>query len=239
MRKIIFANGNYYHIYNRGVNKMDVFLDNKDYWKFFDCLRDFNNKTLYDERLNALGLSIYSRNGKNADYFPFRELGSFLEQQERVIDIISYSINPNHFHLIVKQLVDGGVSNLMHKTGLSMPKYFNKKYEHSGHIFQGPFKAIEIDSEEYLLWLLGYVNGNVEIHGIEKVERYKWASYQAICQYLEGKKLSSLSALSGLEIIKENLLTAEKFKELIKIVIKESSEKKKIEKQMKKYLLEK
>ena len=57
MRKIDFENNEYYHIYNRGVDKRDVFLDGNDYWKFFDCLRDFNNKTYYKERLCTLGIS--------------------------------------------------------------------------------------------------------------------------------------------------------------------------------------
>lgn len=56
-RNVLLINGEYYHIYNRGVDKRIVFLDEEDYWKFFDDLRDFNNDSAYEERLSALGIS--------------------------------------------------------------------------------------------------------------------------------------------------------------------------------------
>lgn len=239
MRKITFTNGGYYHIYNRGANKASVFLDSKDYWKFFDGLRDFNNATFYGERLRALGLSIRSRNGKRPGRFPFRELGDFLGKQKRFVDIISYNLIGNHYHIIAKQLEDGGVSNFMHKLGLAFSQYFNEKYEHSGHVFQGPFKAVEIRSDEYFFWLLGYVNGNIEIHGIDKAKNYEWSSYQAICKYLNGEELSSLSALSGPDELREHFKGAKEFEDLVQKVVKEAKEDKEIEKKMKKYLLEK
>jgi len=217
-------------------------LEEKDCWKFFDCLRDFNNKTAYEERLAAIGLSVRSRDGKEPGYFPFRELGSFLAQQERVVDTVSYSLNPNHFHLILRQLQDKGISNFMHKVGLGFTNYFNKKYEHSGHVLQGPFKAIEIDSEEYLMWLLGYVNGNIEIHGLGRASGYPWSSYQAICKSIIGKKLSRLSALTGLEFISERFKNLNEFEKHIGNVIEESKEikasKEKEKRKMRKYLLE-
>jgi len=237
MRKVYFANGEYYHIYNRGVDKRNVFIDKKDYWKFFDGLRDFNNKTYYEERLQILGIS--KDNPKEPSSFDFKELGSFLQKQRKIVNILGYSLNPNHFHFIVQQLEDKGISNFMHKLGTSYPNYFNKKYERSGSLFQGAFKAVHVDNNDYLLWLAGYVNGNIEIHGLGNAENYPWSSYQVIFNELgslqgKGKERSSLSALSGLGIIFSQFSSAKEFKDFVKQVIRESGENKK----MKKYLLE-
>jgi len=237
-QNIILSTGEYYHVYNRGVDKRQIFMDKEDNWKFFDCLRDLNNETFYEERLVALGLSTHSC--KELDSLQFKELGAFLKEKNSMVDVVSYSLNPNHFHLILKQLQDGGISKFMQKMSTSFTNYFNKKYERSGALFQGNFKRIHIDSEEYLLWLLGYVNGNIEIHGLNKASNYTWSSFQAICKELDsfhnggGSLLSNLSVLSGLDIIFSQFKSQEEFKNFVMQIIKESRENKK----MKEYLLE-
>lgn len=236
MRKIDFTTGEYYHIYNRGIDKQVIFLDENDYWKFFDGLRDLNNKTLYEERMNALGLYPHLCKDKELGPLHFKELRSLLADKEKVIEMVSYSINPNHFHFILKQLIDKGISNFMHKLGISFTGYFNKKHNRSGHIFQGPFKAIHIDSNNYLLWLTGYVNGNIEIHNLAQAENYNWSSYRALCKELGSlqSSLSSLSVLGGLDIILSQFKSIDEFKNFVNTVIKES----RIKKEMEKYLLE-
>ncbi|MDD5750141.1 MAG: transposase [Candidatus Pacebacteria bacterium] len=239
MRKIIFANDEYFHIFNRGSNKQDIFLEEEDFWKFFDGLRDLNNTTCYEDRLNALGLSVHSRNSLGK--LEFQGLRSFLSEKEKVVEIISYSFSPNHFHLIIKQLCDKGISYLMHKLGGSYTLYFNKKHNRSGHIFQGPFKAIHIDSNDYLLWLMGYVNGNIEIHNLAQADNYNWSSYRALCKWLghfqssSSASLSPLSVLGGLDVISEQFKTVADFQDMVKTVVRESRAKK----EMKNYLLEK
>ncbi len=237
-QNVIFVTGKYYHIYNRGVDKRQVFLDKEDYWKFFDCLRDLNNKTYYEERLGALGMSKHSvRDLKSYD---FKRLGTFIKEQDKVVDVVSYTLNPNHFHLILKQLKDGGISNFMQKVSTSFTNDFNKKYDRSGALFQGRFKRIRIDRDEYLLWLLGYVNGNVEIYSISQADNYPWSSFQAIWKEFNSfqesglESLSNLSVLSGLDIVFSQFSSAEEFKNLIKQVIIES----RVKKEMKQYLLE-
>lgn len=239
MRNINFTNGEYYHVFNRGVDKRDVFIDDDDYWKFFDCLRDFNNKTYYQERLNALGREPGSELS-SLQSLQFKKLGAYLKEQAKVVDIISYTFNTNHFHLILKQLVDNGISNFMHKVGTSYTNTFNKKNNRSGALFQGTYKAKHIKNNDYLLWLVGYVNGNIEIHKITEGEHYRWSSYQALCKEInllrKGQEslLSNLSLLSGLDIILSQFNAAEEFRNFVKQVVQESN----TNKEMKKYLLE-
>lgn len=238
MRKIQFVNGEYYHIYNRGVDKRNVFIDENDFWKFFDGMRDFNNTSYYEERLNVLGISNHSMRELKSD--DFRQLASFLQKKEKVVDLVGYNLIRNHFHLILKQLKDKGISNFMHKLGTSFTNFFNKKYERSGALFQGVYKAIHIDSNDYLLQLAGYVNGNIEVHNLGKAKDYAWSSYQAIRKELssfhdgDGKERSSLSALSGLDVILSQFKNQDDFCSFVQQIIKEGRKRKEI----KKYLLE-
>ncbi|OGY41410.1 MAG: hypothetical protein A2Y67_02675 [Candidatus Buchananbacteria bacterium RBG_13_39_9] len=152
MRKVKFTNGEYYHIYNRGVDKRDVFLDEGDYIRFLKYIKE-----------------ILSSEAK-----PFSRRLSL----EGAVELICYCLNPNHFHFILRQLRENGISNFMHLLATSYTMFFNTKYHRSGSLFQGPFKAVEIDSNEDLLWVSAYVNANAQIHGLIKdASNYKWCSY--------------------------------------------------------------
>lgn len=214
MRKYQFINNKYYHIYNRAVEQREIFKDAEDYFKFLRGLKDFNNKSFYEQRIAALEK---------------KELSSFLANLERIVEIIAYSLNPNHFHLILKQLVENGISDFMHKIGTSFTNYFNKKYSRSGSLFQGPYKAIRIDSNDYLLWLSGYVNGNIEIHKLGRAELWNWSSYKSFL----GEEKNEI--LGDTSIILTQFKNTDEYKEFVEKVIGESRKRKE---EMKKYLLE-
>ena len=152
MRKTIFANGEYYHIYNRGVDKRSVFLNEKDYDRFLVCLQEFN-------RPDPIG-SLYEKHIRD-------EKGSSTPmgvELPKLVEIIAYCLNSNHYHLILKQISEKGVEKFMHKVSTGYTNYFNRKCERSGALFQGRFKSIHVDSNEYLLYLSAYVNRNNFIH---------------------------------------------------------------------------
>jgi putative transposase len=164
MRKVPLINNEYYHIYNRGVDKRDVFLDEKDYVRFLTGMREFNciepiGSLYLVDKLRKKGLSPFGR-----DLVP-------------LVAIIAYCLNPNHYHFILKQNIDKGISSFMHRISSGYSTYFNEKYKRSGALFQGTFKAIHIDSNELLIYLSSYVNCNSEVHGIAKAEDYKWCSF--------------------------------------------------------------
>ena len=223
MRKIQFINNEYYHIYNRGVDKRKIFIDETDYQKFLRNLRDFNNKSYYEERARAL------EEKKELGSFLKKELGSFLKEFDEIVEVITYSLIPNHFHLILRQLVDNGISNFMHKLGTSFTNYFNKKYDRSGSLFQGAYKIIQVKNNNYLLWLSAYINGNIEIHQIEKAKLYKWSSLKNFL----GKEQNEI--LGNIDIILSQFRDYQDYKIFVNQVIKES----KTKKEMEKYLLEK
>ncbi|MCX6763950.1 MAG: transposase [Candidatus Moranbacteria bacterium] len=155
MRKTEFANDEFYHIYNRGVDKRDVFINRVGYERFF-----LSVSLLNDEKEGWLEVW---RNlpGKKKSINDFRRFNL----RKPLVDIVAYCFNPNHYHFILKQLEEKGVEKFMHRLGTAYTMFFNMKYKRSGALFQGRFKSIHIDSNEYLLYLSAYVNKNNFIHG--------------------------------------------------------------------------
>ena len=170
MRKTTFVNGEHYHIFNRGVDKREIFSDTKDYERFLLSMNLLNDK--YD------GLMIEWRDFKKSN--PKLSLADFLKlgfrRKTKLVEIIAYCLNPNHFHFILKQISDKGIEKFMHKIGISHTKHYNDKYKRNGSLFQGTYKAIMIDSNEYLLYLSAYVNTNNFIHGYNDNNNWEYSS---------------------------------------------------------------
>ncbi len=171
-RKQAFANGEFFHIYNQGVDKRIVFADNGDMQRFFQSIVEFNTVT-------PVG-SLYQNT--------FRKLsGPTPKSEEKLVNIIAYCLNPNHFHLILEQLVDGGISEFMKRLSGGYTCFFNHKNGRNGSLFQGKFKAAHIDSNEYLLHVSAYVNLNDKVHQLSgrtaKLVQSKssWREYTNVC----------------------------------------------------------
>ncbi len=147
-RKEELSNGEYYHIYNRGIDKRVVFEDAQDFFQFLQMLDLFNHK----EALGGVEKYKYPINLKQ------RGKASLL------VEVVAYCINGNHYHLLLRQKSDNGISRLMQKVGTGYAMYFNKKYQRSGSLFQGKFKSIHIGTDEYLKGLSAYINLNNIMH---------------------------------------------------------------------------
>lgn len=216
MRKVNFSNGEYYHIYNRGVDKRDVFCDEEDYLRFLESIREFNNI--------EVTISLYIREKmRQKGLYPNSVGAKHLQNLTYLVEFICYCLNPNHFHFIIKQLTNGGISEFMKRLGGGYTNYFNQKYDRSGSLFQGTFKAVHIDSNEYLLWLSGYVNGNAEIHKISNDKNNKWCSYQ---NYLSLKN----KTFCNKEIILSQFKDMGEYEKYVDVVVKESGKRKDLEK---------
>src|SRR3989344_4042546 len=155
MRKQALVTGEYYHIYNRGVDKRDIFTNKRDIERFIESMREFNQTEIIVSLANLRKTQI----GPKA-----------LSERERdpLVLIVVYCLNPNHFHFILKQLVDGGISKFMQKLQGGYTSYFNVKNERTGSLFQGTFKSHLISSENYFNKIIGYTNKNYQIHDIPK-----------------------------------------------------------------------
>ena len=157
MRKVPFVEGEYYHIYNRGVDKRSIFEDRKDLKRFFQSIKEFNT-------IEPIG-SIFE-NTFNKE-----------ESSKKLVEIICYCLNPNHFHLILGQFVENGISEFMKRLG-GYTWYFNNRYKRNGALFQGVFKSSHINSNEYLLHASAYVNLNNRLKGKPPVlSKSSWDEY--------------------------------------------------------------
>ncbi len=166
MRKTKLVTGEFYHIYNRGVDKRSIFKKDNDLARFFQCLDEFNS----EKPIGSL--------------FEFSFVKEKIKHKNlKLVNIICYCLNPNHYHLVLEQHVDNGISEFMKRLNGGYTNYFNAKYKRSGALFQGKFKANHIDSNEYLLHVSCYVNLNNQVHKL-KTNSFlsSWSEYIDIIQ---------------------------------------------------------
>lgn len=172
MRKIKFVTEEHYHIFNRGVDKRKIINDEEDLDRFFQSMKEFN-------RVEPIG-SIYENS------LAKHQLGNHRSRASKLVSFVCYCINPNHYHFLLKPLVDDGISKFMHRLGTGYTNYFNKKHDRNGVLFQGAFKAILVDSNEYLLHLSAYINLNHKVHSLgSRASKSSWEEYVVGA---EGKK---------------------------------------------------
>lgn len=108
----------------------------------------------------------------------FTPTTNLLNKNEKIVEIICYCLMPNHFHLLIKQLNDGGITEFIAKLSNSYTKYFNTKNRRVGPILQGEFKSILVESNEQLLHLSRYIHLNPLVSGlVDNLEKYLWSSY--------------------------------------------------------------
>ena len=199
-RKVVFANGEYYHVFNRGVEKRPTFTNNYEFIRALDSIQYYRFG----------GLSIrYSKfinlNKEKKELF-LKEL----DVKNLQIEIIAFCFMNNHFHLLLKQVRDGGIVKFMAKFTNSYTKYFNTKHDRIGPLFQGVFKAVHVGNDEQFLHLTRYIHLNPVTGFIieaEKLSDYKWSSYP---EYV-GKKKTQISSKSDLLSFFKNPREYEKF----------------------------
>lgn len=141
-RKTPFAPDEYYHIYNRGTDKREIFLGPRDYDRFSQLLYLCNGQKPVSVREASKGRSFECDRG------------------DTIVNIGAYCLMPNHFHLLIKEKEEGGISTFMKKLATGYSMYFNIKNERSGSLFQGRFKSKHIEEDEYLKYLFAYIHLN-------------------------------------------------------------------------------
>ncbi|MDD5147206.1 MAG: transposase [Candidatus Daviesbacteria bacterium] len=168
-RKTPLVVGEYYHIFNRGNEKRNIFTQPRDYKRLF--------KTLFYYQFIGPKPS-FSRFAKS-------DLNSFKpDPEKKLVEIICYCLMPNHFHFLVKQLKNNGISVFLSQISNSYTKYFNTKYARVGALFQGVFKSIRIETDEQLVHISRYIHLNPIVAGLTKdLNFYPWSSYH---EYISG-----------------------------------------------------
>lgn len=145
----------YYHLYNRGVEKRDIFLDEQDYAVFTSYLKTYLTPKNVDE-LHAIFSSKESNYKAKDKALKMLSLKNFSDE----INLLAYCLMPNHFHLLIRQENYNGIDRLMRALATRYAVYFNSKYKRVGSLFQGVYKAVIIENERQLLHLSRYIHLN-------------------------------------------------------------------------------
>ncbi len=151
MRKLEIQTDEYYHIFNHGIDTSHITLDRYDSDRFVQSLNLFNS-------INLTG-SIYEQS-----FIKPKLSNDVMLDSKMLVNVISYCFNPNHFHLLLQQNVDGGIARFMHRLTMGYSKYFNAQHKRKGSLFRGSFKAVYIQDDDQLLYTMMYVAYNNKIH---------------------------------------------------------------------------
>jgi REP element-mobilizing transposase RayT len=177
LRKQVFATNEYYHLYNRGTEKRIIFLDAQDYHHFLFLMYICNT-------IKSIELRNVNQN---------------FDREETIIDIGAYCLMPNHFHILAHEKKEKGISTYMRKllTGYSM--YFNKKYKRTGKLYEGVFKSIHINKDQYFKYLYSYIHLNPAKLKDKNWKENKTKNTASLLKHVFSYRYSSLKEYSSLK----------------------------------------
>ncbi len=198
-----FVPGEFFHVYNRGTNKMKIFLNDYDYSRFQMLLYTANSK-------ETIRFSDIDKKD------PYRVWE--IERGETLVDVGAYIIMPNHFHILIRSKNEKDTALFLQRILLSYSKYFNYKNERNGTLFQGKSKAEHIKDDLYLRYIYTYIHLNIvkiiqadwKDVGIKKMEKVK--------EYLNKYKYSSFTDYKGIERPEGKILNKKAFPEYFQTV---------------------
>jgi putative transposase len=157
-----FVTGSFYHVYNRGVEKRNIFIGKRDYHQFLLAM-DFYRKNPLPSKLSDFKRGI--------------EKIKKVENQIELVEVHAYCLMSNHFHFLLKQKTEGGITHFLRKFTNSYTRFFNTKYDRIGPLFQGSFKAKLVENDEYLLQVSKYIHRNPLKFHKGSLNSYPYSSY--------------------------------------------------------------
>ena len=213
MRHVEFLPQYFYHVYNRGVDKRTIFQHHSDYLRFYTSLFVFNDENYK----GILGLDVPAILHEFCGLATSR--GGLATKP--LVNVVSFCLMPNHFHLLLEQVADNGITRFMHRLATGYVEYFNKCNNRTGRLFEGPFKAVLAKRDAQLEHLPRYIHlnaldltdlkwreGKVEDWSVAEkfLDEYPWSSHGA---YLNKPQVLPIVEKS---IIGEILNTPEKYR---------------------------
>ncbi len=169
MRKNPLANGQYYHILSRSIAKFKIFNNSDDYNRFLELL-DLDRFSEFQYKYSKFKrLSLQHQ----------KSITDNLIGSSKIVEIVAYCIMPTHFHLLLKQTADKGITNYLKRLLDGYTRYFNIKYHRTGPLWEGRFKNVLVNNDEQLLHLTRYIHLNpVSANLVKKPEQWVFSSYQ-------------------------------------------------------------
>lgn len=163
----------FYHLYNRGVEKRLIFLDQQDYAVFLNYLKEY----LLPKNEEGLRKQLSDPNNTYKERDKILKLMRLNNFSDEII-LLAYCLMPNHFHFFIKQKSAGSIDKFMNSLGTRYTMYFNKKYRRVGSLYQGVYKAVSIETEEQFIYLSKYIHRQAILH--KSIERSTASQGQAL-----------------------------------------------------------
>lgn len=201
-RNLVFADDEIYHVFNRGIERRPTFTTKTEFNRAMLALDLYRFSDLPIRLSKILTLPLDERE---------QVIRNIRKESGKVVEIICFCLMPNHFHFLLRQKLETGISTFAANFTNSYTKYFNAKHERVGPLFQGLFKAVHIQSDEQLVHVSRYIHLNpVSSYLIEadELESYKWSSYP---EYI-GKASTNIA---DKEIVLNMFDSKEKYKEFV------------------------
>ncbi len=170
-RKTLIVKDEIYHVFNRSVGKLPIFLSRRDYERAIEVFK------FYLHNKPPLRFSYYNRLTDDQKRKLSEEI---IQSHEKVVEIICFCLMPNHFHFLLKSLTEDGIKQFISNFQNSYAKYFNTKTNRNGTLFQQNFKAVRIESDEQLIHVSRYIHLNPVtsyLMDAKDMENYQWSSY--------------------------------------------------------------
>jgi len=172
IRKTPIIKGQIYHVFNRSIGKQPIFTNNVEYFRIIETI------SYYYYLETPLRFSHFNR---LPNKLRNQTLDALLQSRKRV-EIFAYCLMPNHFHFLIREITNNGISSFISNIQNSFAKYFNTKNERSGALFQQMFKAVLIETDEQLLHVTRYIHLNpltsFILKDIDELTNYPWSSFQ-------------------------------------------------------------
>ncbi len=169
-RAVVFRNDYVYHLFNRGVERRTIFSIPRDHERFVALLEYYRFHRVPKSYSHYLLLPL-------GDRAAYRQK---LESLPVAVEILAFCLMPNHFHLVVKQTMDGGIHRFLSNIANGYAKYVNTKYHRVGPLYQGPFKAVRVETDDHLVHLSRYLHLNPVVSGMmnmKELASYPWSSF--------------------------------------------------------------
>lgn len=180
MRKIALVSGEYYHIFNRSIAGFRIFNNDEDYHRLIRLLQ------YYQSGIQRPRYSQFRRMNVKSQ----QETINIISALPKIVDIICYCLMPTHFHLLLKQNLDNGITKYLGLIENSYSRYFNIRHKRKGPLWESRFSSIHIDTNEQLLHLTRYIHLNPSsAELIKKPENWEYSSYS---EYISINKSKSI-----------------------------------------------
>ncbi len=169
-RKIVFRNGEIYHVFNRGLDRRNIFTTTREFERIKQLIKFYRHKKTPSRFSQVMQQPKDIR----------KNLLENLYKSEKLVDVLAFCLMPNHFHFLLRQNSENGLTKFVANATNAYTKYFNTRYKRVGPILEGVFKAVLVETDEQLIHLSRYIHLNPVVSSIieeNQLNKYSWSSY--------------------------------------------------------------